>query len=251
MGDNQNTNGYSNEPQYNYGMGNQNQMPYGYGQGVNQAPYGYGQGVNQTPYGYNQPYPNNQGSLMGNNAAPPKKKKIGLVIGLIAGFLVLAFVGFLAIGMVVRANDKKESKKVIDTFFEGYNEQDFDKAYDVFHPDIRSQIKQAVLDANYVTSGAEFWILYDSYFGGFQAEYEINDSTRLSDDELKDVLSQVRSTFGADLEVDKAYAYKVTETYSGSNGSRVQIETIVVGKSDGKWYVVAASTDQIVSDDVR
>ena len=149
--------------------------------------------------------------------------------------------------MIIQNNDKKESSEVLDTFIEGYNNQNFDEAYDTFHPYIRQQIKQNVLDANYVTDGEEFFELYDSYFGGLHVEYEINESEKLSKNDIQSLVSQIYSAHGVRMELDKAYAYEITETYSGSNGTMVQIETVIIGKDNDNWYIVAASTNEVVS----
>ena len=210
--------------------------------------YGMGEQNQNQPYGYNQNYsPYQMNPLGASDVLPGKKRKKWHILVIIMVVLLLAAAGLFAIGMIIQNNDKKESSEVLDTFIEGYNNQNFDEAYDTFHPYIRQQIKQNALDSNYVTDGEEFFELYDFYFGGLHVEYEINESEKLSEDDIQSLVSQIYSVYGVRMELDKAYAYEITETYSGSNGTMVQIETVIVGKDNDNWYIVAASTNEVVS----
>ena len=268
--DNNNQNGGFNQGYYDpqaqnqpYGQAPQG-MPYGqnaqYQQGM---PYGQDPQFQQgMPYGQNpqfqqnMPYGQAPQSMSLGQPAPsaPKKKKTGLIIGIVLGVLLLIGGGVFATMMILNNKAEKDSKAVVEAFFDGYNKQDLDAMYDCFHPDIRDAAKEQTM-SNYgngsgAATEAEYWQFFNDYFGGLKIEYKIEKQKKLKGDELSDVLDTANSFFGVNFDCKNVYAFKLNETYSGSNGSQVQEETVVVGKVDGNWYIILAATDKIISNDV-
>ncbi|MCM1083531.1 MAG: hypothetical protein NC428_08640 [Clostridium sp.] len=249
---------------------NENQTPYGYNPNMGQSMQGYDPNAGQPMQGYNpnagqpvQGYNPNAGQPMqgynpnagqwtngynqnpvGGAAMPPKKKKkAGAIIGIVIGVLVLIAAGVFGAFVVMEKMNEKASREVVDNFFKGYNDMDFDATYDTFHPQIRQTVKDGALAINGVENGSQFFELYDNYLGGMQVDYKIVNEKKVTDDELDRILSNMRVAYGVDLNVKKAYAYKVEERYYGSYNEINQTEVIVIGYDDGKWYVVYAETE--------
>ncbi|MGW0880999.1 hypothetical protein [Streptomyces sp. NPDC002671] len=98
------------------------QPPYGYGQPQPQPPYGapgpYGAPYpQQQPYGAPQPYP---GWGMPPMGPPPKRRRIGLVFGIVGGVVGLVVVGLVVLGLVLESgfpaakNELTLPKKLLD-----------------------------------------------------------------------------------------------------------------------------------------
>lgn len=181
---------------------------------------------------------------------PPKKSKVGFIIlGIILAVLLLGAGGFFLWKSIEKSNIEA-GEAVIMAFMKDYDRLRLEDAYELFHPDVREETIDDQLDKYSVSDLEELGDFLDMYYGGLELEYEINKSKRLSKEELEDVLSEVYHTFKVRLDISKAYAYQVTETFSGKNGTTKIIEQYVVGKEDGEWYIIAISTNKIVKDDV-
>lgn len=195
---------------------------------------------------------NNQMGMetFGQPQTPPKKGKVGFIIlGIILAVLLLGIGGFFAWRSIEKSN-LEAGEAVIMAFMKDYDRLRLEDAYELFHPDVREETIENQLD-NYSLSDLEELEDYlDMYYGGLELEYEINKSKRLSKEELEDVLSEVYHTFRVRLDISQAYAYRVTETFSGENGTLKIIEQYVLGKEDGEWYIIAVSTEKIVKDNV-
>ncbi len=195
---------------------------------------------------------NNQMGMetFGQQQTPPKKSKVGFIIlGIILAVLLLGAGGFFAWKSIENSNIES-GEAVIMAFMKDYDRLRLEDAYELFHPDVREEIIEDQLDKYSVSDLEELGDFLDMYYGGLSVEYEINKSKRLSKEELEDVLSEVYSTFRVRLDISKAYAYQVTETFSGKNGTTKIIEQYVVAKEDGEWFIVVISTNKIVKDDV-
>ena len=181
---------------------------------------------------------------------PPKKSKVGFIIlGIILAVLLLGAGGFFAWRSIENSNIES-GEAVIMAFMKEYDRLRLEDAYELFHPDVREETIEDQLDNYSVSDLEELEDFLDIYFGGLDLEYEIDQSKRLSKEELEDVLSEVYHTFKVRLDISKAYAYRVTETFSGKNGTLKIIEQYVVGKEDGEWYIIAVSTEKVVKNDV-
>lgn len=184
--------------------------------------------------------------------APPKKKKTGFVIaGIIFVFILLLGAGaFFGILKYREQQDKDESVEMLEAFMKAYGRLHLEDAYDTFHPDVRDSVIDEQLDI-YMMSGLTGLERYlDLYFGDMELTYEINTSERLSEEELEDILSEIDDTYDADLDIDKAYDYQVTEVFSGENGTLKVRKDYFVGKEGEDWYIILVTTDKIVKDDV-
>ena len=190
---------------------------------------------------------------MGTSAqpqTPPKKSKVGFIIlGIILAVLLLGVGGFFAWRSIENSNIES-GEAVIMAFMKDYDRLRLEDAYELFHPDVREETIEDQLDNYSVSDLEELEDFLDMYYGGLELEYEINKSKRLSKEELEDVLSEVYHAYRVHLDISKAYAYQVTETFSGENGTLKIIEQYVVGKEDGEWYIIAVSTVKVVKDNV-
>ncbi|MDE6529200.1 MAG: hypothetical protein K2K96_00335, partial [Lachnospiraceae bacterium] len=181
---------------------------------------------------------------------PPKKSKVGFIIlGIILAILLLGVGGFFLWKSIEKSN-LEAGEAVIMAFMKDYDRLRLEDAYEHFYSDVREETIEDQLDKYSVSDLDELGDFLDMYFGGLDVEYEINKSKRLSKEELEDVLSEVYSTLRVRLDISKAYAYQVTETFSGKNGTLKLIEQYVVAKEDGEWYIIAILTNKIVKDDV-
>lgn len=181
---------------------------------------------------------------------PPKKSKVGFIIlGIILAVLLLGVGGFFLWKSIEKSN-LEAGEAVIMAFMKDYDRLRLEDAYELFHPDVREETIEDQLDKYSVSDLEELGDFIDMYYGGLELEYEINKSRRLSKEELEDVLSEVYKTLRVRLDISKAYAYQVTETYSGKNGTTKIIEQYVVAKEDGEWYIIVISTNKIVKDNV-
>lgn len=184
--------------------------------------------------------------------APPKKKKTGFVIaGIIFVLILLLGAGaFWGILKYREQQDKDESVEMVEAFMKAYGRLRLEDAYETFHPDVRDGVIDEQLD-KYMMSGLTGLERYlDLYFGDMELTYEINTSKKLSEEELEDILSEIDDAYDADLDIDKAYAYQVTEVFSGENGTLKIREDYFVGKEGEDWYIIIVTTDKIVKDDV-
>lgn len=182
----------------------------------------------------------------------PKKKKTGLVVAGII-FLLLLLLGAGAFGVLkyVEQQEKDASVTMIEDFMKAYGRLHLEDAYENFHPDVREVVIEEQLD-QYMMSGLTGLEKYlDLYFGDMELSYEVDDSKRLSEEELEDLLSDIDDNYDADLDISKAYAYQVTEIFSGDNGTLKLRENYFVGKEEEDWYIIAVETDKIVKDDVN
>lgn len=184
-------------------------------------------------------------------AAPPKKKKTGLVIvGIIFGILLLLGAGVFGMLKYIVQQDKDASAEMVEAFMKAYGRLHLEDAFETFHPDVRDDVIEEQVD-RYMVSGLTGLERYlDLYFGGMELSYEVDESKRLSEEELEDFLSEIDDSYGADLDISKAYVYRVTEVFSGENGTLKLREDYFVGKEGEDWYIIAVSTDKIVKDDV-
>lgn len=188
----------------------------------------------------------------GNNQ-PPKKKKTGLIVGIIVALLVAIAVVVCCLIFIPKSKDKKDKKaaeKPIEKFFDGYDLEDLDYSYDAFCPDYRDYVYRSALASAGVSSNKEFWDMQHEHFGDdLDITYEITDTKKVSN--LDKLEKNIANAFDSDIDIKKAYEFKVEETYEGSNGTFVLEETITTGKVDGEWYVVYATTDRVIEDNVQ
>lgn len=206
--------------------------------------------MNQTDGIYGQPAAADGAG--GALTAPPKKKKTGFVIaGIIFVFILLLGAGaFFGILKYREQQDKDESVEMVEAFMKAYGRLRLEDAYETFHPDVRDGVIDEQLD-KYMMSGLTGLERYlDLYFGDMELTYEINTSKKLSEEELEDILSDIDDIYDADLDIDKAYNYQVTEVFSGENGTLKVREDYFVGKEGEDWYIIIVKTDKIVKDDV-
>lgn len=181
---------------------------------------------------------------------PPKKSKAVFIIpGIILAVLLLGVGGFFAWRSIENSNIEA-CEAVVMAYMKDYDRLQLEDAYELFHPDIREKIIEDQLDKYSLSDLEELEDFIDMYYGGLNLEYEIDKSKRLSKEELEDVLSEVYRTYRVHLDISHAYAYRVTETLSGKNGTLEIIEQYVVGKEDGEWYIIAGFTEKIVKEDV-
>lgn len=196
---------------------------------------------------------NQMGMEASTQTTPPKKGKgvkvVFIILGIILAVLLLGVGGFFAWRSI--ENSKLEAgEAVIMAFMKDYGRLRLEDAYELFHPDVREDTIEDQLDNYSVSDLEELEDFLDMYFGGLELEYEINKSKRLSKEELEDVLSEVYHAYRVHLDISQAYAYQVTETFSGKNGTLKIIEQYVVAKEDGEWYIIAVSTEKVVKDNV-
>lgn len=196
----------------------------------------------QTTFGMN---------VNGTLETPPKKKKTGFVIaGIIVVLLLLLGAGAFGMLKYREQQDMDAGGEMIAAFMKAYGRLHLEDAYETFHPDVRDGVIEEQLDT-YMMSGLTGLERYlDLYFGDMELTYEINNSKRLSEEELEDLLSEIDDSYDADLEIDKVYAYQVTEVFSGDNGTLKVRDNYFVGKDEDDWYIIAVITDKIIKNDV-
>ena len=247
-------------PQPGYGMPGQG-MQAGYGTPDQTPQQGYGtpgQGMpGQTPQpGYGMPGQNMQpGYGMPQQPAggnqPPKKKKTGLIVGLIILAVVLiggSIFAFMKLGKKDgskgSSKDAEAAKQTVVDFCEGMKNRDMDAIVDAYHPDLQSSVENNFYTSNGVSSEDEFWDHYDTVFGGYSFAYTASDATEVSDSKRESTLDIINAAYSLSLEADTMYEVDTEETYSGSNGKMVLAEQIYLIEDDGKWYVIYAESTQ-------
>ncbi len=213
-----------------YGMPGQSMQP---GYGMPQQP---GYGMPQQPAGGNQ---------------PPKKKKTGLIVGLIILAVVLIGGGIFAFmkfgkkdGSKGSSKDAEAAKQTVVDFCEGMKNRDMDAIVDAYYPDLQSNVENNFYTSNGVSSEDEFWDHYDTVFGGYSFAYTASDATKVSDSKRESTLDIINAAYSLSLEADTMYEVDTEETYSGSNGKMVLAEQIYLIEEDGKWYVIYAESTQ-------
>lgn len=247
-------------PQPGYGMPGQG-MQAGYGTPGQTPQPGYGtpgQGMpGQTPQpGYAMPgqsmqpgYGMPQQPAGGNQ--PPKKKKTGLIVGLLILAIVLiggSIFAFMKLGKKDgskgSSKDAEAAKQTVVDFCEGMKNRDMDAIVDAYHPDLQSSVENNFYTSNGVSSEDEFWDHYDTVFGGYSFAYTASDATKVSDSKRESTLDIINAAYSLSLDADTMYEVDTEETYSGSNGKMVLAEQIYLIEEDGKWYVIYAESTQ-------
>ncbi len=197
---------------------------------------------------------NNQMGMEASAQTMPQKKGKGvkvvfIILGIVLAVLLLGVGGFFAWGARETQN-LEAGEALIMAFMKDYDRLRLEEAYELFHPDVREETIEDQLDKYNLSDLEELEDYLDMYFGGLELEYEINKSTRLSKEELEDALSEVYSTFRVRLDISQAYAYQVTATFSGKNGTLKVVDQYIVAKEDGEWYIIAVFTKKVVKNDV-
>lgn len=235
--------------QSGYGTPGQTSQP-GYG-APGQAPQP-GYGMPQQP-GYGMPQQPGDGmpqqSAGGNE--PPKKKKTGLIVGLIIlavvliGGCIFAFMKFgKKDGSKGGSKDAEAAKQTVVDFCEGMKNRDMAAIVDAYYPDLQSSVENNFYTSNGVSSEDEFWDHYDTVFGGYSFTYTASDVTEVSDSKRESTLDIINAAYSLSLDADTMYEVDTEETYSGSNGKMVLAEQIYLIEEDGKWYVIYAESTQ-------
>jgi hypothetical protein len=133
----------TNQPPYN-------QPPGGYPPQPNQPPP-YGYPPPQPPYGYpsqpNQPMPGVSFSPP-PPPMPPKKSKVGLIIGIVLGFfallIVAAVIGFVFL-FSSASSAKTDGEKVVTDFMTAFSKGDVRTAHSLLAPDFRQELSQQTM----------------------------------------------------------------------------------------------------------
>ena len=232
-------------PQQGYGMPGQGVQP-GMQAGMpgQTLQPGYGMPGQSVQPGYGMP----QQPAGGNQ--PPKKKKTGLIVGLIILAVVLiggVIFAFMKIGKKDgkgSSKDAEAAKQTVVDFCEGMKNRDMDAIVDAYYPDLQSSVENNFYTANGVSSEDEFWDHYDTVFGGYSFAYTASDAEKVSDSKKQSTLDIVNAAYSLSLDADTMYEVDTEETYSGSNGKMVLAEQIYLIEEDGKWYVIYAESTQ-------
>lgn len=232
-------------PQQGYGMPGQGVQP-GMQAGMSgQTPQpGYGMPGQNVQPGYGMP----QQPAGGNQ--PPKKKKTGLIVGLIIlavvliGGVIFAFMKFGKKDGKGSSKDAEAAKQTVVDFCEGMKNRDMDAIVDAYYPDLQSSVADNFYTSNGVSSEDEFWNHYDTVFGGYSFAYTASDAEKVSDSKRQSTLDIVNAAYSLSLDADTMYEVDTEETYSGSNGKMVLAEQIYLIEEDGKWYVIYAESTQ-------
>jgi hypothetical protein len=168
-------------PQQGYGMPGQGVQP-GMQAGMpGQTPQpGYGMPGQNVQPGYGMP----QQPAGGNQ--PPKKKKTGLIVGLIIlavvliGGVIFAFMKFGKKDGKGSSKDAEAAKQTVVDFCEGMKNRDMDAIVDAYYPDLQSSVADNFYTSNGVSSEDEFWNHYDTVFGGYSFAYTASDKINMT-----------------------------------------------------------------------
>lgn len=185
------------------------------------------------------------------NARQTNRKRTGLLIAVILiASLILLGAGVFGLVKYGEWRDQAAGEEIVEAFMREYGRLCLEDAFETYHPDIREAAVEEIL-VRYEMSGlSELEKYLDLYFGGMELEYEIEASKRLSDRELEDIFSEINDNCHLRLDLSKVYAYRVTEIFSGKNGTLEICEDYFVGQDDGGWYLIAVVTDQVVEENV-
>lgn len=200
----------------------------------------YGQQPQFNTYGQ-QPQPKTP-------STPPKKKKTGLIVGIIIAIILIAG-GICAALLIPKMKAKKEKKaaqKPIETYFDGYAKYDLDAAGKALYPSYSNKWTGSIYVSAGATNNAGYWANEREVFGSDPViTYEITDTVKVKN--INDIETSIKAQFDESIDIDKAYSYTVEESYVGENGKVVLEETLITGKVDGKWYLVYAITNDILT----
>jgi len=208
--------------------------------------------VPQPTYGYNsqpaQPY----------GQAPvqpePKKSKKGLIIGLIAGAVVLigAAVFFIFFNPFIGGSSTDDSLvSVVKIMADSVYSEDY-SAYDLmevlyeynYAPDesTKKAIKEAVTET--VDDRYQYQEIYNEINGDFKTDVVIAEKNTLTGDDydnfVKDLNESVDYPTGS---IQQAIKAKIKVTFTGiDNGTEVtkEYDTVYFVKVDGKWYAAVS-----------
>ncbi len=180
----------------------------------------------------------------------PKKKKTGLIVGIIAIVLALAVAAGAVWYFFIRDDDDDSSKKrgasygkVID-YMEEISNGDFDN----FSKLVPEEVWEDFLDMIDMDED-ECIEYYDELFeserydleselgDNIKISYTVTDENKLDDDDLDDIKADLEEYYGIDEDdVTEAYELEVTIKRKGSEDSEEEDDSLVAIKIDGKWY---------------
>ena len=267
-----NQNGYQPNNQNQYGYQQPNQQQYG-NQQYNQGQYN-GQQLNQGQYGYQQ-FNQNQNQMQysdqsyqamqyvdqpisqpvkqeavkkSSDPSGPKKKKTGLIIGLIVALAVL-LIGAGVTAAYFYLNIKKDKEAASTTaseFIKAYGYHDLNNLQSHFPEQMKKS--DAVVDLLDEEK-------YDGvkYYGYTIKDVEVTDVQKYSVDS---VIDEVADEYNKHLDVKASYwvSVKYTETYDrkGETIENAVTDNVICGKIDEQWYVLdpalISKKNQIVAD---
>ncbi len=205
---------------------------------------GYGQtqsfqNTAQPVYGQSQAFGNptqpiNDPNFMGQ---PPKKKRTGLIIGLIIGAVAIIAAIVVACFFFFGKGSSGSYEGVIQDFEDCMNDKDVDKLFDLFPiPE-----KASTLIDMYLTDDVKEELMdqMESSFGDGKIKIEIVGATQLDQDELDDIAENGRFAYFAvladeDYELTDGYEVECDVSLDGVSGSG---GTITVCEWNGEWYI--------------
>lgn len=190
---------------------------------------------------YTQPQPAYTYPQPETTPPPKKKKKTGLIIGIIVGAVALAFFGIIALILFIGMFSIEDYQKPVEAWVESVEENDVDKMYDSYYDFwIDMDYSEEYVKDDF-QNGIDYLdeVFEDEAGYGYKLSIEYGDCTPYSEDELDEALDNLKD---ADIYIDieEAYDVEVTIVAKGENGSYEYDEmTFVVALVDDEWKIIA------------
>ena len=176
----------------------------------------------------------------------PKKKKTGLIIGLvIAACAVIAAVLLIFVFDVFGlkgGKDQKSAEAVCEKFFSSIGEGNVDALFECFPEEVLKTMD--IMDLGSSKEEMETALSMMKSFGVTFENFKVISTEDVDVDQLEDELEKE----GADLDIKDAKQVVCSITMKanafGQSSEETQEMTIICGKLGGKWYIVKANEDE-------
>jgi len=223
------------------GQAMNNSAPYMNGQPVNgqamnnSAPYMNGQPVNGQPMNNGMPYQNGYNPYGYQNTAPAKKKKTGLVIGIIV-VLIAVIVAAL---FFILGNGNRSYKAAARQYVESVVDHDLSGMIKVQVP---RYSKQQFISMSGYSSEKEFWDDFDEsmeseYGSHVKLSYEIKGAERMEQDVLEAIEDALSDSYDYEADITDGYEVEVLMHVKGDDGTDDVTSYLTVVEIKGKWYI--------------
>ena len=172
---------------------------------------------------------------------PPKKKKTGLIIGIVLGVFALLVIGFVIL-LAVLGMSVEEYQEPVENWMEAIEENDVDMMYDTYYEDMWE-------DLNYTETMVKNDLQYaidtftedieDEIGDSYNVYPEYGDITEYDDERIEEFTEELEAIGVYGIEIEAAYEIEAT-LKAESDGYYAESDelTFVVVQVDGEWSII-------------
>lgn len=201
----------------------------------NSAPYMNGQPVNGQPMNNGMPYQNGYNPYGYQNTAPAKKKKTGLVIG-----IIVVLIAVIAVGLFfILGSGNRSYKAAVKQYARAIEDHDLSGMIKVQVP---RYSKQQFISMSGYSSEKEFWDEFDEsmeseYGSHVKLSFEIKGAERIDQDDLADIEDALSYSYDYEADITDGYVVEILMHVKGDDDTYDDTIYLNVVEIKGKWYI--------------